>query len=119
MFVNGIEFLVTLLRDIRFYTCRHVPTRTAKQLSKLLQRIVDIYSRGGFTICTIMVDWEFEKIKEVEGMELLDINTTAAREHVGEIERTIQYLKQSRYVVKSVSIAGIKFLHKQVVIRIC
>ena len=65
-----------------------------------------------------MMDREFEKIKEVEGMELLDINTTAAREHVGEIERAIQYLKQRcQCVVKSLSIAGIKFLHKQVVVR--
>ena len=94
MFVNGIEFLVTLSRDIILYTCEHIPTRTAKQLSKSLRRIVNIYARGGFSICIIMMDREFEKIKEVEGMELLDINTTAARDHVREIERGIQYLKQ-------------------------
>ena len=75
------------------YTCEHVSARTAKQLSKLLRRIVNIYARDVFTICTIMMDQEFEKIKEEDGMEILDINTTAAREHVGEIERAIQYLK--------------------------
>ena len=59
--------------------------RIYKQLSKLLRRIVNIDTRGGFTICTIMMDREFENIKEVEGIELLDINNTASREHVGEI----------------------------------
>jgi hypothetical protein len=34
MFVNGIAFLVTISRGIKFVTTKHVPTRTAKQLSK-------------------------------------------------------------------------------------
>ena len=53
-------------------------------------------------------------------MELLDINNTAAREHVSKIKRAIQYLKQRfQCVVKSLSITGIKLLHKQVVIHMC
>ena len=59
MFGNGIAFLVTLSREIRLYTCEHVPTRTAKQLRKSLRRIVNIYARGGFSIPTIMMDREF------------------------------------------------------------
>ena len=38
IFVNGIAFLTTLPRDIRLFTCEHVPSRTAKQLSKLLKK---------------------------------------------------------------------------------
>ena len=41
-----------------------------------------------------MVDMEFRKVKDQEGMELVDVNTTAAREHVGEIERGIRYPKE-------------------------
>ena len=67
-----------------------------------------------------MMSREFEKIKEVDGTEILDINTTATREHVGEIERVIHYIKQMwRCVAKSLSIPGIKFLHKQILIRMC
>ena len=118
VFVNRIAFLVTLSRDIRLYSCEHIIMRTAKQQSKTLRRIVNIYARGGFTIRTIMMDKEFEKIQEVGGMELFNINTTSSREHVSEIERTIQYIKQScRCVVKSLSISVIKFVHKQIMIR--
>ena len=41
-----------------------------------------------------MMDMEFENVKDEKGMELIDVNTTAAREHVGEIERGIRYLKE-------------------------
>ena len=34
MFVNGIAFLATLPQDIRLFTCEHVPSRMAKQLSR-------------------------------------------------------------------------------------
>ena len=89
MFVNGIAFLVSLSRGIRMYTCEHVPNRKAKQLSRSLRRIINLYARGGFKVRTIMMDVEFEKVKDQEGMELVDVNTTAAREHVGAIERGI------------------------------
>ena len=31
-----------------------------------------------------MMDMEFGKVKDQEGMELVDVNTTTARKHVGE-----------------------------------
>ena len=92
MFVNIIAFLVSLSRGIRLHTCEHVPNLKAKQLSKSLRRIVNLYARGGFRVRTIMMDMEFEKVKDQEGMELVDVNTSAAREHVDEIERGIRYL---------------------------
>ena len=52
-------------------------------------------------------------------MELVDANTTAAREHVGEIEHGIRYLKErSRCSVSTFAVAGIKFLAKPIVIQL-
>ena len=84
--------MTTLSRDIRLFTCEHVHTCTAKQLSKALNEIVQLYSRGGFIIRVILMDMEFEKIKD--DMGLVDVNTTAAREHVDEIEQGIRLLKE-------------------------
>ena len=42
-----------------------------------------IYGRGGFIVCIILMDMEFEKL--TDKIDNLEINTTAAREHVGEI----------------------------------
>ena len=52
-------------------------------------------------------------------MELVNVNTTAAREHVGEIERGIRYLKERcRCSVSTFAVAGIKFLAKPIVIQL-
>ena len=52
MFVNGIAFLVSLSRGIRMYTCEHVPNRKSAQLSSSLEKIINLYARGGFTVRT-------------------------------------------------------------------
>ena len=63
MFVNGIPFLVTCSRDIRMNTVKCLPSRTAKQLSKSLTKIVKVYARGGFIVRLVMMDMEFEKLR--------------------------------------------------------
>ena len=50
-------------------------------------------------------------------MELVDVNTTAAREHIGDIERGIRYVKERyRCSVGTFAIAGIEYLAKPIVI---
>ena len=85
MFVNVIPFFNTLSRDIIFGTAEHVPSHTAKKLAKSLIKIVKLYAFGGFVVPNVLMDGEFEKVKPE--VELIDINISAAREHVGEIER--------------------------------
>ena len=118
MFVNGIAFFTTLGRDIRFGTAEHVPSRTAKQLAKSLMKVIRLYALGGFVVRNVLMDGEFAKIKpEVE----LDINISAANEHVGEIERYHRTLKERcRCTLSDMRPIGSKayqYLHKQIVIR--
>ena len=48
-------------------------------------------------------------------MGLVDINTRTAREHVGEIEQGICYLKErTRCVVKTLSAVGICYVPRQI-----
>ena len=55
-----------------------------------------------------MMDMEFEKLKDGPDMELIDLNTTAACEHVREIEKAIRIIKKrARYVMKTLVIACI------------
>ena len=48
-------------------------------------KIVKLYAIGGFVVRNVFMDEEFEKVKPE--VELIDINISAAREYVGEIER--------------------------------
>ena len=84
MFVNGFAFFTTLSRRIRLRTAEYTPVRTAEQLGKLLRRVINLYARAGYTITTVLMDQEFKKI--INLVPLIKINTSAAREHVGEIE---------------------------------
>ena len=47
---------------------------------KHIKRVLQVYDRAGFTVRYVMIDGEFEKVKEL----LLTIvcNTTSAKEHV-------------------------------------
>ncbi len=74
-------------------TAEHVPVRTATSLSKHLKRVLEVYGRAGFVVRTILMDREFfEKIKSL--MPTVEYNTTAAKEHVSEAERTIRTVKE-------------------------
>ena len=80
-------------------------------------KIVKLYALGGFVVRAIIMNGEFKKIKlEVE----LDINISAAIEHVGKIERYHRTLKERcRSVLagtRPIGSAAYQYLHKQVVI---
>ena len=91
MFVNGVPFLVTLSRKIRLFTVEFLPSRTAAKLSEYLVKVSKLYAHGGFTVCTILMDQEFEKVKD--RIPSLEVNTTVPREHAGKIEHGIRLVK--------------------------
>jgi len=93
MFVNNVPFLITMSRGIKFITVEHVKSRTAKQLSRSLVRIMQLYSRGSMIVQTILMDMEFDStVNELMGKTV--VNTSAAKEHVAEIERCIRTVKE-------------------------
>jgi hypothetical protein len=94
MFVNGLLFLVTSSRGISLITIEFLPSRTAKFLASSVKRVVRIYGRAGFIVQTSMMDMGFEKLENM--LPRITLNTTAAREHVGEIERKIRVIKKSK-----------------------
>ena len=85
MFVSGVPFLVTLSRKIKFRTTQFLPKRTARTLADPLTKVIMLYARGGFIVNLALMDNEFDAIKEF--VPFLEVNTAAAREHVGEIEK--------------------------------
>ena len=74
-----------------------------------------MYGRAGLTVQTALLDIEFEPVKE----PLLDkvvVNTSAAKEHVAEIERCIRTMKEKCRC--TVSTLPFEVLPKLVVISI-
>ncbi len=91
-----------------------IPNRTVATLIGAIKKVINLYARGGYTINLIMMDREFEKLEGLLGP--VEINTTASREHVGEIERSNRIVKER---VRSISSTlPSKILPKQVVIHV-
>ena len=89
--VDGTAFLLTVSRRIKIVTAEHVPVRTALSLSKHMTRVLEVYGCKGFRVRSIIMVGEFEKLNSL--MPNVECNTTAAKEHVSEAERTILTLK--------------------------
>jgi hypothetical protein len=90
-FVDGIAFLLTVSRNIKFITAEHVASCTAKSLSKHMDHIIQVYTRAGFSVRTVSMDGEFKKVKDK--LPLVVCNTTAAKEHVSNVEHSIRTIK--------------------------
>ena len=65
MFICGFPFLVTYSRGIKYTTAEFIPTLTAGQLATCLMKVVYGYARGGFVVNLMLMDMEFEKIRDV------------------------------------------------------
>ena len=113
MFVNSAPFMVTFSRKIGLRTVKFIPNRTVATLIGALKKVINLYARGGYIVTLIMMDQEFKKI--VGTLRPVGINTTASREHVGEIERSNRTVKeQVRSIASTLPYA---VLPKQVVIH--
>ena len=80
-------------------------------------KVIKVYGFSGFVVRNVLMGGEFEKIKpEI----MLNINISAAREHVGEIESFHRTLKeQCRAVLsdmKPIGSGAYMYIHKHIVI---
>ncbi len=114
MFINGLPFLVTSLQGISLVTIEYLISRTAKRLIDTLERVILIYRKAGFIVQTALIDMEFEKLRDK--LPNITLNTTAAQEHVGEIKRKIQVVKERAR--STTSILPYKLLPKLVIIEL-
>jgi hypothetical protein len=97
MFVNSIAFLITLSWKLRLATVEQLPTRTATQLSNSLTKMVRLNACTGFIIHVIMMDQEFDKVKDAD--EMVEINTTATCKQVSKIKQYIHVAKERSHAL--------------------
>ena len=112
MFVNGIPFLTTLSRKIKLQIVEHIQTRTDTSICNALPKVMKLYAREGFVVNLIMMDREFTKLEL--SFDLVEINTTAAREHVDETKQSVRTIRDCGRPISTVLTYTV--LPKQVVI---
>jgi hypothetical protein len=98
-FINGVPFIVTRSRRLRFITAEAIKSRQKKVLVDALKQVVNLYKCFGFHVHTCFADGEFTHLQhQVEGVYL---DTTGHDEHVGDIERVIRVIKERVRSVRS------------------
>ena len=82
------------LTRICYQTVQVIPNRTTKSLTKAFDAVFCIYNSGGFTVSKIYCDPEFHHLKDVMADIDIELCCVAAQEHVSEVERSINVIKE-------------------------
>ena len=90
-YVNGLTFLHTISRKLLFRTVQYIPNRTKETIQEGIDLVTNLYNSRGFKVIAIHADYEFTPLKE--RVRPVDLNCTAANEHVPEIERSVHTIK--------------------------
>jgi hypothetical protein len=94
MFVNGLPFVTSISRNVKFTTIEYVTSKSEPNLIKSLLKIVSLYKAKGFNPSTALMDREFECIRLQLLSHGVNLNTTATSDHVPDIERQIRFIKE-------------------------
>ena len=72
-------------------------------------KVIQLHARGGYTVRTIFMDNEFEKVTSELSYTMID--TTAVNEHLEEIDQRIQVIKErSQCIINTLLLKSISEL---------
>jgi hypothetical protein len=94
MFVQGLAFLTTISKRIKYRTAEFVANRKISTLEDKLTNVIKMYQRAGFKVSTIYCDNEFSPLRKILLDQNISCNVASAQEHVPDIERSIRVIKE-------------------------
>ena len=95
MYVNGIAFLTSIDKTIRYRAVIPLENRLKTQLYKAIDKITRLYNGAGISITVIHIDGEFKNLMdEVKDEMNITMNYTNAQDHVPEAERNNRTIKE-------------------------
>ena len=92
MFINKLLFLVSISRGLKFNTVEYLSSKNDIALVTSIDKLVSYYKSHGLHVGTMSVDPEFQFLEE--NVLSTNLNTTGARDHVPEVERRIQVIRE-------------------------
>ena len=99
MYVNGMPFLTTVSKNIKYHTAVWIAGHTAPTITSLVESILKLYQWGGFQVMEVCTDCKFKQVLQV--LQVLQdnewsftTNLANAQEHVPEAECNNCILKE-------------------------
>jgi hypothetical protein len=97
MKINGIPFLTTVSRNIKYWTAEWLPSLDMSAYRSALDQVFSIYSKAGFTITHIHCDNEYCPLQdEMLTKQGITMNFASAQEYVPEAEHN-NWVIQEQY----------------------
>jgi hypothetical protein len=93
-YVDQLKFLVTLSRNIHFGTVEFIINRKHDTILQSLTNAVNLYKYFKYKVMSLLTDSEFYGLRNQLLHQGVLLNTAAAHEHVGDIERYIRVIKE-------------------------
>ena len=62
MYVNGMLFLITISKNIKYHAAMWVADCTAPTITSLVESILKLYQRAGFQVTEVCADHEFNPV---------------------------------------------------------
>ena len=91
MFIKKLMFLVSIINGLKFATIEYLSSKKEIALVIPIKKIVSYYKSNGLHLGTMFVDPKFQFLEE--NIFSTTLNKTRARDHVPEVERHIQVIK--------------------------
>jgi hypothetical protein len=92
-YVLGLTFSISVSRNLRYTSCRHLPDRTEKHVKSCIAADIDTYRRRGFRTTEIHADGEYNTIQT--SFPDIRFSICAVDDHVPEAERAIRSVKET------------------------
>ena len=88
MYVNGMPFLTTISKNIKYCTAMWVADCTAPTIASLVESVLKLYQLAGFQVTEVCANCEFKPVLQVlqDGGWSFMTNLANAQEHVAEAE---------------------------------
>ena len=116
MHINGIVFLNTISRHIMFATGIMIKNRKIKNIADGITQVHKLYLQRGFNITHIHSDCEFETLRKEMKALCIHLNCASKKEHVPEIDRFIQNLKER--VRSAQATMQFKYIYKLIIVHL-
>ena len=92
MFIKKLPFLLSISRRLKFTTIEYLSSKNDIALVASINKIFSYYISHGLHVVTMFVDPEFKSLEEK--VFSTTMNKTGACDHVPEVERQIQVIKE-------------------------
>ena len=95
MKINGIPFLTTISKNIKYRTAEWILNQTPEAYRSVLENVFKIYNYAGFKVKNIYCDNEFRPLtKELAEKFEIYIKFSNPQEHVPDAERNNRVIKE-------------------------